>query len=169
MHGFLCASKHYNYHFKTNRVEVLSTPETMSCSVSLIITSDSAVHSDTSDMSLNNNTTSPVSALTCTSTTAQQSEPKYTSTTSPSLPQLKSTASKTVTSSMDIDHHVEVDMVQTSIETLRWENELSDEEMERIRIEEYKLKRRQRYQQALSLQRNNNEMTKNRGQCIKTH
>ena len=143
----------------------------MSCSVSLIITSDSAVHSDTSDMSLNNNnTTSPVSALTCTaSTTAQQSEPKSTSTTSPSLPQLKSTASKTVTSSMDIDHHVEVDMVQTNIETLRWENELSDEEMERIRIEEYKLKRRQRYQQALSLQRNNNEMTKNRGQCIKTH
>ena len=143
----------------------------MSCSVSLIITSDSAVHSDTSDMSLNNNTTtSPVSALTCTaSTTAQQSEPKSTSTTSPSLPLLKSTASKTVTSSMDIDHHAEVDMVQTSIETLRWENELSDEEMERIRIEEYKLKRRQRYQQALSLQRNNNEMTKNRGQCIKTH
>ena len=143
----------------------------MSCSVSLIITSDSVVHSDTSDMSLNNNTTtSPVSALTCTaSTTAQQSEPKSTSTTSPSLPQLKSKASKTVTSSMDIDHHVEVDMVQTNIETLRWENELSDEEMERIRIEEYKLKRRQRYQQALSLQRNNNEMTKNRGQCIKTH
>ena len=142
----------------------------MSCSVSLIITSDSVVHSDTSDMSLDNNTTSPVSALTCTaSTTAQQSELKSTSTTSPSLPQLKSTASKTVTSSMDIDHHAEVDMVKTSIETLRWENELSDEEMERIRIEEYKLKRRQRYQQALSLQRNNNEMTKNRGQCIKTH
>ena len=142
----------------------------MSCSVSLIITSDSVVHSDTSDMSLNNNTTSPVSALTCTaSTTAQQSKPKSTSTTSPSLHQLKSTASKTVTSSMDIDHHAEVDMVQTSVETLRWENELSDEEMERIRIEEYKFKRRQRYQQALSLQRNNNEMTKNRGQCIKKH
>ena len=136
----------------------------MSCSVSLIITSDSVVHSDTSDMSLKNNIT-----LTCTPTTAQQSEPKSTSTTSPSLPLSKSKASKTVTSSMDIDHHAEVDMVQTSIETLRWENELSDEEMERIRIEEYKLKRRQRYQQALSLQRNNNEMTKNRGQCIKTH
>ena len=70
---------------------------------------------------------------------------------------------------MDIDHHAEVDMVQTNIETLRWENELSDEEMERIRIEEYKLKRRQRYQQAISLQRNNNEMTKNRGQYIEIH
>ena len=129
------------------------------------------IHSDTSDMSLNNNTTtSPASALTCTAlTTAQQSEPKSTSTTSPPLSQLKSKASKTVTSSMDIDHHVEVHMVQTNRETLRWENELSDEEMERIRIEEYKLKRRERYQQALSLQRNNNEMTKNRGQCIKTH
>jgi hypothetical protein len=41
----------------------------------------------------------------------------------------------------------------TTMETLRWENELSDEEQERIRIEEYKLKRRQRYQEALANQR----------------
>ena len=43
--------------------------------------------------------------------------------------------------------------VNITLETLRWENELSDEEQEKARIEEYKLKRRQRYQEALTLHR----------------
>lgn len=40
-----------------------------------------------------------------------------------------------------------------TLETLRWENQLSDEEQEKARIEDYKIKRRQRYQEALALHR----------------
>ena len=47
---------------------------------------------------------------------------------------------------------LEID-AKVRLESLRWENEVSDEEQERIRIEEYKIKRRHRYQQALLLQR----------------
>ena len=47
---------------------------------------------------------------------------------------------------------LEID-VKLRLESLRWDNEVSDEEQERVRIEEYKMKRRHRYQQALTLQR----------------
>lgn len=37
-----------------------------------------------------------------------------------------------------------------SVDTLRWEHELSDEELEKARIDEYKEKRRQRYIEAMA-------------------
>lgn len=50
-----------------------------------------------------------------------------------------------------------------SVATLRWENELSDEEREKERIEEYKMRRRERYKEALALQRNNFAINNSKG------
>lgn len=48
------------------------------------------------------------------------------------------------------------------MDTLRWEKELSDEEQERVRIEDYKIKRRQRYQHVLAIQRDQSLAAKTR-------
>ena len=55
---------------------------------------------------------------------------------------------------------------RAGVETLRWENELSDEEKEKERIEEYKMKRRERYKEALALQRNNITINNSKGRAL---
>lgn len=48
---------------------------------------------------------------------------------------------------------METSIVRTMLESLRWEQELSDEEAEEARLEIYKANRRKRYQEALQQHR----------------
>ncbi|XP_019856991.1 PREDICTED: uncharacterized protein LOC109585376 [Amphimedon queenslandica] len=133
-------------HQKHRKVEVLSSSDAMtSSSVSFTIKSVS-METET------NNSTPPSSS----SQEFTKSPPaSNTSPSSPlSLPPLlkESTDSCTDASS---EEPMQTKEGKVRVVTLRWENELSDEEKEKERIEEYKMKRRERYKEALALQRNN--------------